>query len=146
MESQGFQYFRKKLNKTQEEMAHLLGVSVKAVRSYEQGWRTIPSHVERLLLFLTSKKEEIHETLKPCWIIKKCKDVDRDRCPAWEFQAGTLCWYLHGTACNHGKHKTWKEKIRVCQNCSAFPPSLRLQLQSPQQNASSKDLQGNCFD
>ncbi|MCD6584665.1 MAG: helix-turn-helix domain-containing protein [Desulfobacteraceae bacterium] len=54
METQEFKNFRKKLIKTQEEMDRLLGISVKAVRSYEQGWRTIPVHAERQLLFLDS--------------------------------------------------------------------------------------------
>ena len=38
---------RKILQKTQPEMASLLGVSVRAIRSYEQGWRPVPVHVER---------------------------------------------------------------------------------------------------
>lgn len=134
MIEQEFLHFRKKLNKTQEEMARLLGVSVKAVRSYEQGWRAIPSHVQRQLLFLISKKDEILEPQKPCWIIKDCEKASRQNCPAWEFQAGTLCWFLYGTACNKKDHITWKEKIKRCQNCSAFPSSLRTQFNNPSQN------------
>ena len=33
---------RKKLNKTQQKLAELLGVSVKTIHSYEQGRRAIP--------------------------------------------------------------------------------------------------------
>jgi DNA-binding transcriptional regulator YiaG len=36
MDSKEFTYIRKKLNKTQKEMAEMLGTSTKAVRSYEQ--------------------------------------------------------------------------------------------------------------
>ncbi|MBW1725430.1 MAG: helix-turn-helix transcriptional regulator, partial [Deltaproteobacteria bacterium] len=47
MDRKEFRYFRKKLGKTQLQMAQLLGVSLKAVHSYEQGWRSVPSYVER---------------------------------------------------------------------------------------------------
>ena len=50
-----FSYFRKKMSKTQKQMAQLLGTSLKAVHSYEQGWRQIPTHVERQLFFLLSR-------------------------------------------------------------------------------------------
>jgi DNA-binding transcriptional regulator YiaG len=52
MDSREFLGFRKKLNKTQQQMARLLGTSIKAVHSYEQGWRNIPAHIERQMLFL----------------------------------------------------------------------------------------------
>jgi DNA-binding XRE family transcriptional regulator len=141
MESQELLHFRKKLHKTQEEMAKLLGVSVKAIRSYEQGWRCVPSHVERLILFLASKKEEPLDPRQPCWIIKNCTSSNREKCPAWEFQAGNLCWFLYGTECNNGDHQTWKEKIKRCHNCSAFPACLKTQFQ----RASDKTPDENCF-
>ena len=141
MESLEFLSFRKKLHKTQDEMAKLLGVSVKAVRSYEQGWRSVPSHVERQILFLTSKKGEQLEPQQPCWVIKNCKTSNREKCPAWEFQAGTLCWFLYGTECNNGDAKTWKEKIKLCQNCNAFPTSLKTMFQG----GSDKIPNESCF-
>ena len=57
MDSKEFSNIRKKLAKTQKKLASLLGISLKAVCSYEQGWRTIPSHVERQLIFLLAKKK-----------------------------------------------------------------------------------------
>ena len=45
MDSKEFKKLRKKLNKTQKEIAQLLGLSVKAVHSYEQVWRNISPHV-----------------------------------------------------------------------------------------------------
>ena len=56
MERTEFHDFRKKLEKTQLEMSRLLGTSIKAIHSYEQGWRRIPTHVERQLFFLLSLK------------------------------------------------------------------------------------------
>ena len=42
-----FTALRKRFDKTQKQMSQLLGVSIKAVHSYEQGWRSIPDHVEK---------------------------------------------------------------------------------------------------
>ena len=125
METQEFKNFRKTLEKTQEEMARLLGISVKAIRSYEQGWRSIPAHAERQLLFLTAKKAEIDKPAKPCWSINKCNNEQKQQCPAWEFQAGTLCWFINGTICSGVVHKDWREKIEICKNCKAFPAALK---------------------
>lgn len=55
MESNEFKIFRSRLGRTQKEMAQLLGVSIKAIHSYEQGWRKIPGHVERHVYFLVSR-------------------------------------------------------------------------------------------
>ncbi|MEN8143025.1 MAG: helix-turn-helix transcriptional regulator, partial [Thermodesulfobacteriota bacterium] len=45
MDSKEFLKARKLLNKTQKHLSELLGISIKAVHSYEQGWRKVPSHV-----------------------------------------------------------------------------------------------------
>ena len=47
-----FSSIRAYLGKTQKELAQLLGTSLKAIQSFEQGWRRIPVHVERQVLFL----------------------------------------------------------------------------------------------
>ena len=54
MDKKEFSYFREKLKKTQKEIAHLLGKSIKAIHSYEQGWRVIPVDVERQIYFFGS--------------------------------------------------------------------------------------------
>ncbi|MFZ2631761.1 MAG: helix-turn-helix transcriptional regulator [Desulfosalsimonadaceae bacterium] len=132
MESHEFQRFRKKLKKTQEEMARLLGISVKAIRSYEQGWRSIPAHAERQLLFLCAKKDEIITPTKPCWTVNKCSKDRKEDCPAWEFQAGALCWFINGTICSGTDHQTWREKIEICKTCKAFPDGLKTILKAGQ--------------
>jgi hypothetical protein len=72
MDSKEFKKLRKKLNKSQTQMAKLLGVSKKAVHSYEQGWRNIRPYVEREMFFLLSRVEGNQKGRKPCWVIKKC--------------------------------------------------------------------------
>ena len=117
MDSEEFKRVRKKLGKTQRKMSQLLGVSLKAVHSYEQGWRSVPAHVERQLFFLISRlKKNIHNQI-PCWDRKKCPPEKKKQCPAWEFQAGDLCWFISGTICDGNVHRTWKEKMKLCRSC-----------------------------
>ena len=124
MEREEFKNYRKMLGKTQLQMSQLLGTSIKAVHSYEQGWRTIPTHVERQMFFLISRVKENKKNLKPCWVIKKCPQEVKTRCPAWEFQSGTLCWFINGTICDGTVHKTWKEKMETCRSCDVFTAML----------------------
>lgn len=124
MDREEFKQYRKMLGKTQLQMSQLLGTSIKAVHSYEQGWRTIPTHVERQMFFLISRIQENKKGLKPCWIIKKCPQEVKTRCPAWEFQSGTLCWFINGTICDGTVHNNWKEKMEKCRSCDVFTAML----------------------
>ena len=120
MTSKEFKMFRKKLEKTQRQMAQLLGVSIKAVHSYEQGWRLVPVHVERQIFFLISRLKKNISDRRPCWDIKACPTEKKEMCPAWEFQAGDLCWFISGTICEGSVHKTWKEKMKICRSCEVM--------------------------
>ena len=88
MERIEFIRFRSILGKTQSEIAQLLGVSVKAVHSYEQGWRSIPGHVQRQILLLVQRKQHVDQPSLPCWTKTACPEALRRSCPAWEFQIG----------------------------------------------------------
>lgn len=119
MDSKEFLLIRKKLSRTQKQLAELLGTSIKAVHSYEQGWRTVPAHVERQLFFLLASKNG-QKNQKPCWVIKKCAPSRRKKCPAWEFQAGRLCWFINGTICECAVKKNWQEKMTICRSCEVL--------------------------
>ena len=124
MQSGEFAAIRKSLKKTQKEMAQLLGVSIKAVHSYEQGWRKIPGHVERHAFFLLSRLRGNSESAGECWSLKKCSDTMKEKCPAWEYKSGTLCWFVNGTICEGAPLGDWKEKMRVCRKCAVLAPLL----------------------
>ena len=126
MKSEEFVTLRKMLKKTQAQMAQLLGVSLKAIHSYEQGWRVIPAHAERQLLFLVSRIRGKKKTQKTCWTVKGCPEDRKRNCPAWEFKAGKLCWFINGTVCEGFAHKKWKDKIRLCRECDVFQSTLGL--------------------
>ncbi|THB70509.1 MAG: transcriptional regulator [Desulfobulbaceae bacterium] len=118
MEHEEFITIRKKLEKTQRDIAHILGTSVKAVSSYEQGWRKIPGHVERQILLLLSKKIGLEK--KNCWDLVGCPEDQRERCPAWEFNSGDICWFINGTICKQKPQKNWHEKSALCRKCTVF--------------------------
>ena len=110
MEPKEFKRLRTRLKKTQAKMAQLLGVSLKAVHSYEQGWRKVPAAVERQMYFLSVKQNTKTGKVKACWQIKNCSPEQKTKCPAWEFGAGELCWFINGTICDGTAQKDWKEK------------------------------------
>ncbi len=120
MDSDNFKAARTRLDKTQKAMAQLLGVSIKAIHSYEQGWRKIPHHVERQVLFLLSRVLNPDPNGKKCWDINQCPDSRQENCPAWEFNAGNLCWFINGTNCCGKVHQTWADKMESCRVCPVF--------------------------
>lgn len=124
MESELFVQLRKKLGKTQKQMAELLGTSIKAVHSYEQGWRSIPPHVERQVFFLLSRNRKSRKGVKNCWAIKNCPKERKKKCPAWEYRSGTLCWLINGTICEGVVHKNWQEKMEICRKCEMLKSFL----------------------
>jgi len=120
MDSNEFKQFRSRLQKTQKQMAILLGTSTKAIHSYEQGWRSIPPHVERQVFFLVSRLNHNGKKHKTCWATLKCPLKIREQCPAWEFKLGQLCWFINGTICGGEPQSTWKEKMNMCRSCEVF--------------------------
>ncbi len=124
MDSKEFLYFRKMLSKTQKQMGHLLGTSLKAIHSYEQGWRSVPPHVERQVFFLVSRRRGGPKAPKSCWTIKRCPPELKKQCPAWEFQSGRLCWFINGTVCKGSVQENWKEKMKICRKCEVLTSLL----------------------
>lgn len=120
METTQFKEIRARLGKTQKEMARLIGTSIKAVHSYEQGWRKIPHHVEKQVLFLLSRTCQTRKPEDTCWTLLECSPEKRENCPAWEFNSGDLCWFINGTICSGRAHRTWDDKIKECRSCRVF--------------------------
>jgi len=120
MKKMEFSAIRGELGKTQIQMAQLLGISLKAIQSFEQGWRNIPVHTERQVLFLLGRRKFRRGRSRPCWVIRKCPLEIKQDCPAWEFQAGNLCWFINGTICHGQILGSWKNKMKLCRKCGVF--------------------------
>jgi DNA-binding XRE family transcriptional regulator len=124
MDKKEFSQIRHRLEKTQTEMAQLLGVSSKAIQSFEQGWRNIPVHVERQALFLVARQTSKKRGKRPCWVVLHCPMKTRRNCPAWEFQSGELCWFINGTICQGSVQESWPSKMKICRRCKVLRPVL----------------------
>jgi transcriptional regulator with XRE-family HTH domain len=119
MEGAEFARLRASLGKSQRELAELLGLSLKAVESYEQGWRNVPAHVERLLYFLLFKlNEDDLEAEDPCWKSKACPEDRRSKCVAYVAKEGRFCWFFTGRLC--ASAKSAEADGRGCYACDVF--------------------------
>jgi hypothetical protein len=124
MDTKEFSSTRQKLEKTQKALAQVLGISIRAVQAFEQGWRKVPVHIERQMFFLLAMKKQMGGTLRPCWEILACSIQNRQACPAWEFQVGHLCWFINGTICRGIRQESWSKKMKVCRKCSVFKSNM----------------------
>ncbi len=118
-----FRQVRKKLGKTQKQLSELLGISLKTIHSYEQGWRTIPLHIERQIYFLLIHQQGKKNDLQPCWEQKACT-IKKD-CPAWEFNLGEFCWFLCGTLGSSADDLSQKNTLERCKRCEILTALLK---------------------
>jgi hypothetical protein len=124
MSGVAFARLRAALGKSQRELSELLGLSLKAVESYEQGWRKVPAHVERLLYFLLFKlNEDDIEEGETCWESKDCPDSLRSRCVAFVAKEGRFCWFFTGRLCTTAKPDSGGVGT-ACYTCSVFTSML----------------------
>jgi DNA-binding XRE family transcriptional regulator len=124
MDGKEFVRIRHALEKTQNQMGRILCVSPKAIQSFEQQWRKIPSYIEREMLLFLSLKTSFDRNIRPCWEIKNCPDTYRNNCVVWELQARHFCWFINGTFCQGKVHKNWNEKIQLCRECEVYNSML----------------------
>ncbi len=111
---------RLSMGKTQRQLADLMGISLRAVHSFEQGWRKIPIHVERQVYFLAMLARRLSRPAAVCWQVRRCPVQVRRRCPAWELKAGQFCWFISGTLCQGASRQSWKAKMAICRRCAVF--------------------------
>ena len=126
MDRKEFQVSRERLGKTQKQLSELLGTSLKAVQSFEQGWRKVPGHIERQILFLLTLQKKRTAADRPCWNVRNCSAETRRSCPAWEYKAGSLCWFITGTLCQGKPRTNWSNKMKVCRKCEVFRNDLSM--------------------
>jgi DNA-binding XRE family transcriptional regulator len=126
MESKEFLNIRHELEMTQKQLSRVLCVSTKAIQSFEQGWRNIPTYIQREMLLLLSLKQSsnINRNPTPCWEIKNCPDDWKNNCLVWKLQVQHFCWYINGTFCQGRVYRNWEEKIQLCRECEMFQAML----------------------
>lgn len=100
---------------TQIEFAEVLGVSARAVQSYEQGWRVIPpSTLLHLFALLASvRRKDVGDV--PCWVLTGCPESKRGACRSHRLNGGLFCWLVAGHAC--GRNGDTTRKSLRCIGC-----------------------------
>lgn len=104
------------MGRTQKEMASALGISEKAVQSYEQGWRKIPVRVmiQLLILLALYRKHTMDDV--PCWEIKKCSLAQRENCASFKIGRGQFCWFVGSKECRPDSSAS-TDSFLPCMNC-----------------------------
>ena len=112
------------LGRTQLELATALGVSVKAVQSYEQGWRDVPVRVmiQLLVLLALYRKHTMDDV--PCWEIRKCTVAQRERCASFTMGRGQFCWFVGSTDARPSASCT-TDAILPCMGCPVIQRLLK---------------------
>jgi len=126
MDGPAFARLRAALSKSRKELAELLGLSLKAVESYEQGWRKVPAHVERVMYYLLFKLgSDDTRPASPCWTAMRCPEERRELCVAYLAKEGSYCWFFTGRLCAGAKGPSGtgasaKGGLAGCYSCKVF--------------------------
>ncbi|MFZ4618207.1 MAG: helix-turn-helix domain-containing protein [Rectinemataceae bacterium] len=123
MDAAEFSRLRALTGRSQKDLAGMLGVSRKAVESYEQGWRQVPPVTERMLYYIAFKLRISRlEDQPPCWKARNCPEATKSDCPAWKSRDGHFCWFITGRLCAAARHSA--EPDRYCFGCPVFTDEL----------------------
>lgn len=115
---------REIMGRTQAELASALGVSAKAVQSYEQGWRDVPVRVMiQLLVLLALYRRQTMDDV-PCWELRNCPAAARDKCAAFTVGRGQFCWFIGDKVCAP-KARAGEPDIMPCMQCAVVHRLLR---------------------
>jgi DNA-binding XRE family transcriptional regulator len=108
---------RESVGWTQAEAAYFLGVSKKAIESYEQGWRHPPQTVCKQMLTLVALQKGYPKGYKPCWEIMRCSPAVRDACFCARKLNGHFCWMTCSANCHQHLDGEKTEKVACCFHC-----------------------------
>lgn len=108
---------RARLGLSQSELGSVLGVSSRAVQSYEQGWRALPRPVATQLMTVLAIHGDHPDHFTPCWKITGCPEETRSRCTSFKISKGRFCWLMAGTACGGSKAAGQTKGTSPCVGC-----------------------------
>jgi DNA-binding XRE family transcriptional regulator len=112
---------RHKVGMTQAAIAQALGVSIRAIQSYEQGWRDVPTHIMVQLLVLAAAYHTKGER-KSCWEIRGCSPEAKANCPCCKTD-GKLCWLVSGRKCSPVSEG--HNNLEACMDCAVVHQILK---------------------
>lgn len=101
---------------TQAETATFLGISKKAIESYEQCWRPVPDSVWKELLTLAAVQNHYPHGFQRCFEVLQCPAEARHECFCCKKMSGKFCWMTASTNC-HQHHPELKKSFLTCLSC-----------------------------
>ena len=121
MEPGDIRAIREKLGLSQAELATLVGFSIRAIQSCEQGWRQPSPALEKMVLLMyMAETQGAGFGSERCWEVQPCPLVTREACIAYRTRQGHLCWFLTGTLCRGQRMADWRQKRARCTACAFF--------------------------
>lgn len=90
---------RKAMDMTQVEFAGVLGMSARAVQSYEQGWRQLPRATLLHMFAVLASTRRLNLGEVPCWVLTGCPEPTRRDCRSRILNGGLFCWLVAGNSC-----------------------------------------------
>ncbi len=126
MENLDLKSVRESLGLTQDQFAAMLGYSIRAIQSCEQGWRKPSPALEKMALLLYMAHQQGGALGEhACWEALQCSPQVRETCVAYMSRQGHLCWFLTGNmACARTRLHSWEEKKAICAACPFFQRML----------------------
>ncbi|MDD2599267.1 MAG: helix-turn-helix domain-containing protein [Kiritimatiellae bacterium] len=120
--SESVKQIRKHARLTQSAVAQALGVSIRAIQSYEQGWREVPTHIMVQLLVLAAAHHTGASERAACWDVTRCPPERQALCPCRRTD-GRLCWLVSGRLCAAPSTSGPKD-VQRCMECSVIKQIL----------------------
>ena len=115
-EQEALKRLRTAMNWTQSETAAFLGISKKAVESYEQGWRNVPGSIWKELLTIVAGRRGFPRGCKKCYKVLQCSPEIREHCFCGSKMDGRFCW-MTASACCYRNHPELKKSPLTCLDC-----------------------------
>lgn len=116
-----FHRLRDTMGWSRTETAAILGLSRKAVESYELGWRKVPARVWKQALTVAAIQRKYPMGTKPCWELTRCHERVSRNCLCRKLTDGRFCW-MTVTQCCHLAHQY---KAMGFENCLSCPVILQ---------------------
>lgn len=112
------------------EMSSFLGVSRKAVESYEQGWRNIPNRVWKQLLTVAAIQNDYSRAARPCWELTDCPETTRHECFSGHAMKGQFCWMTATRCCRQKVLRSHDPQgdFLICLNCPVVKQFLKVEI------------------
>ena len=105
-------------------IAAALGISTKAVQSYEQGWRAVPVRaIIQLLVLLALYRRRAMDDV-PCWEIRDCPLENREKCASFTVGRGQFCWFIGSQECR-SETVPDPDEVLPCMQCGVVQRLLR---------------------